>query len=422
MSSQPYTMKSSVASVSAPLETYHQHIQELAEQLATAGSLGVIVFDMSSLVDIEYEYGVDAFREVRQRVIDVLRELPGKAHRQQDVLALDEPGGVRIVLFMQQKRKGGQRLAASDVATLRDRLFSSLPPKMAHAAFPYQETLLIELGHGLALHNPLLGTHRVLARALQEALARAAHQRRTDYLRMQERIQAIISREKVLTSYQPIMRLEDRDLLGFEALSRGAKGTGLETPDVLFHTAREHNLLVELDRLCRRRALERAGRLPKRAKVFVNSHPSVIHDPEFRAKQLVNFLEHAQLAPDRIVIEITEKLVIENYSLFGAAMADFTDLGIRLAVDDLGAGYSGLESVARLRPSYLKINAGLVRDLHVSQANQEMIKAIVSIGRGIGATVIAEGIETQEEATTLRTLFVEYGQGFLLSRPLLSPD
>src|SRR5439155_2632273 len=240
MNSQAYTMKSSVAPVSAPLETYHQHIQELAEQLATAGSLGVIVFDMSSLVDIEYEYGVQAFQEVRQRVIDVLRELPGKVHRQQDVLALDEPGGVRLVLFMQQKRKGGQRLAASDVAALRDRLFSSLPPKMAHAAFPYlQETLLIELGYGLALHNPLLGTHRVLARALQEALARAAHQRRTDYLRMQERIQEIISREKVLTSYQPIMRLEDRDLLGFEALSRGAKGTGLETPDVLFHTARE---------------------------------------------------------------------------------------------------------------------------------------------------------------------------------------
>ena len=136
----------------------------------------------------------------------------------------------------------------------------------------------------------------------------------------------------------------------------------------------------------------------------------------------MDFLEHAQLAPDRIVIEITEKLVIENYSLFAAAMADFTDLGMRLAVDDLGAGYSGLESVALLRPSYLKINAGLVRNLHVSQANQEMIKAIVSIGRGIGATVIAEGIETQEEATTLRTLFVEYGQGFLLSRPLLSPD
>jgi len=416
-------MKSAAAPMSAELEPYHQHIKELAEQLATAGSLGVIVFDMSSLVNIEYEYGVQAFQEVRQRVIDALTGLPGKAHRQQDVLALDEPEGVRLILFMQQKRKGAHRLAASDVATLRDRLFSSLPSKIAHAAFPYlHEPLAIELGYGLALHNPLLAPRRILARAVQEALARAAHQRRTEHFRTQERIQEIISREKILTSYQPIMRLEDRELLGFEALSRGAKGTGFETPDVLFDAAREHNLLVELDRLCRRRALERSGRLPKRAKVFVNSLPSITRDPEFRAKQLVDFLEHAQLAPDRIVIEITEKLVIENYSLFAAAMADFTDLGMRLAVDDLGAGYSGLESVALLRPSYLKINAGLVRNLHVSQANQEMIKAIVSIGRGIGATVIAEGIETQEEATTLRTLFVEYGQGFLLSRPLLSPD
>src|SRR6185436_2575697 len=121
--------------------------------------------------------------------------------------------------------------------------------------------------------------------------------------------------------------------------------------------------------------------------------------------------------PDRIVIEITEKLVIENYSLFREAMAYFTDLGMSFAVDDVGAGYSGLEAIARLKPAFLKIDTMLVRDVHSSLVNREMVKAIISMGQGIGATVIAEGIQTQEEAGALLKMGVNYGQGFYLARP-----
>ena len=102
----------------------------------------------------------------------------------------------------------------------------------------------------------------------------------------------------------------------------------------------------------------------------------------------------AQIAPERIVIEITEKLVIENYGLFRETMAYYSDLGMAFAVDDVGAGYSGLEAIARLKPDYLKIDMALVRDVHASPVNQAMVKAIVSLGQGTGATVIAEGIHT----------------------------
>src|SRR5204863_239081 len=83
-------------------------------------------------------------------------------------------------------------------------------------------------------------------------------------------------------------------------------------------------------------------------------------------------LDKAQVSPDRIVIEITEKLVIENYNLFREAMAYFTDLGMSFAVDDVGSGYSGLESIARLKPTFLKIDISLIRDVHVSHVNQAM--------------------------------------------------
>jgi len=133
--------------------------------------------------------------------------------------------------------------------------------------------------------------------------------------------------------------------------------------------------------LCRRRALLSSGRIPSNAKIFVNTLPATIRDPQFRGKALIDFLDRAQVSPDRIVIEITEKLVIENYNLFREAMAYFTDLGMSFAVDDVGAGYSGLESIARLKPHYLKIDISLVRDVHVSLVNREMVKAIIPITR-----------------------------------------
>jgi EAL domain-containing protein (putative c-di-GMP-specific phosphodiesterase class I) len=117
------------------------------------------------------------------------------------------------------------------------------------------------------------------------------------------------------------------------------------------------------------------------------------------------------------VIEITEHLVIENYAIFRDTMAYFTDLGMSFAVDDVGAGYSGLESIAKLRPGYLKIDIALVRDVHVSNVNRAMVKAIIALGHGIGARVIAEGIQNEEETQVLRAMGVDFGQGYHLARP-----
>ena len=154
----------------------------------------------------------------------------------------------------------------------------------------------------------------------------------------------------------------------------------------------------------------------------MNTLPATIRDPQFRGKALIDFLDKAQVSPDRIVIEITEKLVIDNYNLFRETMAYFTDLGMSFAVDDVGAGYSGLEAIARLKPTYLKIDMLLVRDVHVSLVNREMVKAIIALGQGIGSQVIAEGIHTDEEARALSDMGVDWGQGYLLARPDSGPE
>jgi EAL domain-containing protein (putative c-di-GMP-specific phosphodiesterase class I) len=405
------------------IASYHEHLPELSRELAERGSLGVIVLDASPVGLVESEYGSDAFEEVRQRITSILLEQQGKDYRTDDLLVLDRPRGLRFLLVLGRKRRRSVPTTPADLKAIQSRMMASLAPSLARAAFPYLKTPpRIEVGYGMAVYNPLVHPERSVRGAYHHALRQAAHQRQADEFLMRERLLDIILRERIVTAFQPIMDLQTRSVLGYEALSRGARGSGLEPADALFGAAEAHELLVELDRLCRQRALLSSSRIPTTAKIFVNTLPGTIRDPQFRGKALIDFLDRAHVSPDRIVIEITEKLVIDNYTLFREAMTYYTDLGMSFAVDDVGAGYSGLESIARLKPTFLKIDIALVRDVHASLVNREMVKAIVAMGRGIGATVIAEGIHAEEEARALLSMGVSWGKGFLLARPEPGPE
>jgi EAL domain-containing protein (putative c-di-GMP-specific phosphodiesterase class I) len=401
-----------------PIAPYHERLSDLERELTERGSLGLLVLDASSLAAIEDDYGTPAYEEVRHRVFKTLEESRGKDYRQGDMVCLDRPRGLRFLFLLDRKRRRNVPLSMADVRTARARLESALLPNLSRAAFPYiKSTPRLDLGHGLALHNPLLHPERVIERALEEALAQAAHLRQAEDLMVLERLQDILLRERVVTAYQPILRMHEGTIWGFEALSRGPRGSGLESADALFGAAKSHGLLIELDRLCRRRALLSSARIPSNAKIFVNTLPATMRDPQFRGKALIDFLDKAQVQPDRIVIEITEHLVIENYFIFRDTMAYFADLRMSFAVDDVGAGYSGLESIAKLKPDYLKVDTALVRDVHVSNVNRAMVKAIIALAHGIGAKVIAEGIHNEEETQVLRAMGVDFGQGYHLARP-----
>ncbi len=397
---------------------YEERLGELSDELRKTGSLGLVVIDASALEGIEFEYGTAAYEEVRQRVLRVLDEQKDKDFRVGDNLALWQRRDLCFVLSLDRKRRQGPALASADLRMLRKRVLASIAPGLARAAFPYLKSPpRVAVGFAMAIHNPLVHPARILDRACREALDQAAHYQRASVLEGLERLQDLLAGERIVTAYQPIVSLEERSVLGFEGLSRGAQGSGFETAGKLFSAATEHQLLTELDRLCRSRALLNSGRLPSNSKLFVNTLPATIRDPEFRGQPLIDFLDRAQVAPERLVIEITEGQVIDNYGLFQEEMAYFTDLGMAFAVDDVGAGYSGLEAIARLRPAFLKIDMGLVRDVHISLVNQEMVKAIVSLGHGIGAAVVAEGIQSEDELLAVAEAGADYGQGFYLGRP-----
>lgn len=407
---------------------FHERLGELEKELIERGSLGVVVLDATALGEVELEYGTEAFEEVRQRIFRLLEEQRGKEFRGGDILCVDRPRGLRFLFFLERKRRRDRPFTAADLRATRGRILASLVPNMAKASLPYFKTARrLEVGYGVAIYNPLLHPERIVQRAVAEALALAAHQRQAEEIGILERLQDILLREKVITAYQPIYRMKDYRpkegmVMGFEALSRGPRGSGLEDAETLFEEARKHDLEIELDRLCRRRALLSSGRIPSTAKIFVNTLPATIRDPQFRGKALIEFLEKAQVSPDRIVIEITEKRVIANYDMFRETMAYFTDLRISFAVDDVGSGYSNFESITRLKPAFLKADIEFVRDVHTSPVKRDMMKAILHVGHKIGAQVIAEGIQNEDEVQALKEMGVDYGQGHHLAPPDAPPE
>jgi EAL domain-containing protein (putative c-di-GMP-specific phosphodiesterase class I) len=422
-------MMRSTEAMPEPIAPYHERLPDLERELTERGSLGVLVLDASPLAAIEHEYGAAAYEEVRQRVFKILDESRGKDYRQGDILCIDRPRGLRFLFLLDRKRRRTVPLSVADLRIARQRVVSSLLPKLSRVGFPYLKEapnpeVAYDVGYGLAINNPLLHAASVIERATDDALAQAANARRAEELGVLERLQDILLRERVRTDYQAIFRMQEGTIMGFEALSRGPKGSGLELPDILFKEAKKHEIDVELDRLCRRRALLSSGRVPSNAKLFVNTLPATMRDPQFRGKALIDLLEKANVSPERIVIEITEKEVIDKFEMFRETTAYFTDLGMSFAVDDVGTGHSGLESIAKLRPSYLKIDIALVRDVHlVGGVNRTMVKAIIDIGHAIGAKVIAEGIEKVEDMQVLRdALEVDFGQGYHLGRPDPGPE
>ena len=142
-----------------------------------------------------------------------------------------------------------------------------------------------------------------------------------------------------------------------------------------------------------------------------------MYDPAFQGDGMLRFLEEAGLEPKQLVLELTETYVIENYDLFGDAVRKFTEIGINIGIDDIGAGYSGLERIAWLHPKYLKFDIGLIRHVDTSYVRREMVRALKALADKMGSTVIAEGIERREELETLLEIGITYGQGFLLGRP-----
>jgi EAL domain-containing protein (putative c-di-GMP-specific phosphodiesterase class I) len=396
---------------------YRERVEDLRRVLVQQGSLGLLLIDTSALAQIEHQYGSSAFAKVMGMARELVLELKGHEVRHEDIICLNDRGGDAFLVFFSPKRREGP-LRIADLRAAAERVEGHINRKLTRLASPYLGHLRrVSVGFALAFYNPLVMPERLVSRLVEEAWSCVHVLQAQRELQDRCELQEVLLADQLSTVFQPIVELRSRRALGYEALSRGPAGSVFQMPLRLFEMAAEADLVFELDRKCRRRALVSAAALPHGAKLFVNVFPSAMYDPEFQGQALVALAQAHGLTPDRVVLEITEKSAIENYGVFVEALAELTRHGFSIAVDDVGAGYSGLEKIAHLNPRYLKFDRELVRNLDSSYIRREMTRALKAFADRIGSTIIAEGIEREGELEALLALGIEYGQGFLLGRP-----
>lgn len=211
--------------------------------------------------------------------------------------------------------------------------------------------------------------------------------------------------------YQPIVRWSDRTVLSYEALMRSAEPS-VPHPGVLLELAEKLGRVFDVGRCVRNKVGEPMDAAPEGTQLFVNLHPKdlldeTLYDP---ASQL------SQLAP-RVVLEITERANLDKVVDAEQRISKLKEMGYRIAIDDIGAGYSGLTSFAMLEPHLVKLDMALVRDIDSSPLKQKLVRSLTGLCSESGIGVIAEGVETPAERDMLAELGCDLFQGYLFARP-----
>lgn len=214
--------------------------------------------------------------------------------------------------------------------------------------------------------------------------------------------------------YQPIYRLESGKISGMECLSR-FDGLPPRSPDLWFAEAAEVGLGVELELSAIRKALAGMDALPQDVYLAINSSPETI-----LSGRLAELLQ--DVAGERLVLEITEHAHVADYQDLIQALAPLRDRGIRISIDDAGAGYSSMSHILNMRPDLIKLDMSLTRQIDSDMARYALAAALSEFARKTGVDIVAEGVETAAELRSLRSLGIVKAQGYYLSRPQPLPD
>lgn len=234
---------------------------------------------------------------------------------------------------------------------------------------------------------------------------------------LMEKFFSVLDEKKIKTVFQPIVSLRDGSIYGYEALTRGPEDSILHYPGILFELAQKYGMLWELELLCRTKAIETAHNLDARIKLFLNVNPNVINDAKFKQGFTKEYLNSFSMNPEDIVFEITENEAVNNVSDFKRVIQNYKSQNYQIAIDDAGAGYSGLNLISDVRPHFIKLDMNLIRDVDKNVTKQSLVKSLAEFASLSHTFLIAEGIETENELLKLIDVGIHFGQGFFIQEP-----
>ncbi len=283
----------------------------------------------------------------------------------------------------------------------------SIPIRLADGG-PYGMFCCLSPSANKTLNPRDLKTMRVFAdlAAKQVNADLVAKQNRAE---QRERIESVLARKAFSIVYQPIVNLKSMSPAGFEALCRFSDEP-YRSPDLWFHEAANAGLNTELELAAIEMALSALPKIGKGQYISVNASPETVTSRRF-------LKVFSKLPLEKIVLEVTEHAQVRDYDRLMSTIDTLRRQGMRLAVDDAGAGHSSMRHIVQLRPEIVKLDISLTRDVDIDLSRRALVGALMFYSRETSAEIVAEGIETSHELETLQKLGVNKGQGYFLGRP-----
>ena len=389
-------------------------VDALREWLLVDQEVGVLFIDFEKYAHIEDYYGWEVFDDVLREAAKALKRLLGTLFSTGDLIAINRPSGSEFYVFLsvppglrgdeilERLQRKARQIEESLRATLSEKFEDRIQRKIG-----------LYVGYAKLLYSPQVRLERLVYRALREAISVASTKEGERAALLREQFKDVLVHRQIETLYQPIIDLKSGAVFAHEALSRGPADSPFENPEMLFDYALKSDQVWSLEKICMQFSAERfVGKRP--GMLFVNVETELIHALKSRGHEVLQPLLAIQSG---VVLEITERAAIRDYDLFRESVRVLRELGFRIAIDDAGSGYASLQSIAELRPQYLKISNYLVTGLHEDSIKRDVVEMLVRLAARIDAETVAEGIETEAEKAEVKRLGVTYGQGYLLGRP-----
>ncbi len=238
---------------------------------------------------------------------------------------------------------------------------------------------------------------------------------------LKQELLSILEHKKLTPYFQPIVSYTQKKIVGYEALIRGPSNSPLQSPLNLFDIAERYGLSSQLEFVCRELSIQYYAKFNLDAKLFLNVSPHILVQPEFKTGETLRYLEQFGVSPHDVVIELTEHKPTDDYEMMREAVSHYRGMGFEIAMDDLGAGYSGLRLWSELLPEYVKIDQHFIQELQNDSIKLNFVRSIQGIANSLNCNVIAEGIETEAEFKLIEKLGISHAQGYYLARPSAIP-
>lgn len=422
--------------------------------LQSSGALSVLLVDASSFRKIAIEYGSEAYHKVQACFAQLLFELWGSSgsFRAADILCRRSANSNMYYIFLEQSRSASAVPAPGILERLADRLVVRLQNAFWREIFLDRQRRIIPdcimvvpeiaIGFGTSIHNPCVDSLESVEQLLETAVEESRVQLKRSRDRQRELMQALIHTPGLLhPHYQAVFSLGsltkqnvdaarsckslkplEHLLFGFESLIRVSADaidaifdkngpahmdSRFMRPDVLFALAHAAKVGLELDQACLHHAVVNSGELP--GTLLLNILPRNLYN--------IDKIKHLIRDRQEIMFEVSESEAINNFELMLRVRANLEKMQMRIATDDFGKGYSGLEQIIKIKPDLIKLDRSLIQDIHLDKPKEAFVNGLVRAAQIAGSAVLAEGVEKWEEAVLLQAMGIDFIQGFLLHRP-----